>query len=64
MFPKNILGKGIRSSGNLAKIKIKDVSDVNEILQIKVTGVELFELENRNFVVMDELEIELYSKQM
>lgn len=61
---ENILGKGIRSSGNLAKIKIKDVSDVNEILQIKVTGVELFELENRNFVVMDELEIELYSKQM
>ena len=59
---ENMLGKGIRSYGNLARTQFNDISNKNEVLQIKLTGIEVFKLDDRSFVVMDNLEIELYSK--
>lgn len=58
----NMLGKGIKSYGNLARTQFNDISNENEILQIKLTGIELFKLDDRSFAVKDNLEIELYSK--
>ena len=58
----NMIGKGIRSYGNLAKAQFYGISNTNDISYIKITNVELFKLDINRTTVKDKLEIELYSK--
>lgn len=57
----NIIGKGIRDSGNLAKIQFNDISK-DEITYIKITNIELFKLDTSKTLIEKDLELELYSK--
>lgn len=57
----NMIGKGIRDSGNLAKIQFNGVSK-NEITYIKITNIELFKLDTSRTLIEKNLELELYSK--
>ena len=57
----NMLGKGIRDSGNLAQAQFHGVSK-DEINYIKITDIELFKLNAAKTIIKDELELELYSK--
>lgn len=58
----NMIGKGIREYGDLAKAQFYGISNTNDISYIKITNVELFELDIRRTIIKDKLEIELYSK--
>ncbi len=58
----NMIGKGIREYGDLAKAQFYGVSNTNDISYIKITNVELFKLDMYRTTVKDKLEIELYSK--
>ncbi len=58
----NMIGKGIREYGDLAKTQFYGISNTNDILYIKITNVELFKLDIKRTTVKDKLEIELYSK--
>lgn len=58
----NMIGKGIRSYGDLAKAQFFGISNTNDISYIKITGIELFKLNTYKTTVKNELEIELYSK--
>ncbi len=60
-YNANILGKGYRSYGDLAKIYFYGINDVNEIEYIKITNINLFNLDMYRTVVKSGLEIELYS---
>lgn len=57
----NMIGKGIRDSGNLAKIHFNGVSK-DEITYIKITNIELFKLDTSRTLIKKDLELELYSK--
>lgn len=57
----NMIGKGIRDSGTLAQIKFYDVKK-EDISYIKLTDIELFNLDKNKTLVKDNLEIELYNK--
>ncbi len=57
----NTLGNGIRAYGDLAKIYFYGIGDVNEIVYIKMTGIDLIETDRNRTVIKDSLEIELYS---
>ena len=57
----NMLGKGIKSYGDLAVIQFSGMS-AEEVEYIKITKLELFKLNSENTVVKDNLELELYSK--
>ena len=58
----NIIGKGIRDYGDLSTINLYGISDTNTISYIKLTGINLFQVNNINAIIKDNLEIELYSK--
>lgn len=58
----NMIGKGIREYGDLAKAQFYGISNTNDISYIKITNVELFKLDIRRTIIKDKLEIELYSK--
>ncbi|MBR6793979.1 MAG: NERD domain-containing protein [Clostridia bacterium] len=58
----NMIGKGIRGYGDLAKVQFYGLSSTNDISYIKITNIELFKLDTSRTVVKDKLEIELYSK--
>ncbi len=58
----NMIGKGIREYGDLAKAQFYGISNTNDISYIKITNVELFKLDISRTIVKDKLEIELYSK--
>ncbi len=58
----NMIGKGIRSYGDLAQAQFFGISNANDISYIKITGIELFKLDINRTTVKDKLEIELYSK--
>ena len=58
---QNMIGTGFRSYGDLKKISFYGISDVNEVTYIKITGIQLFKLDNRA-VIKENLEIELFSK--
>ena len=57
----NMIGKGIRDSGNLAQANFHGVSK-DDIVYIKITNIELFKLDISRTVVKDDLELELYYK--
>lgn len=57
----NMVGKGIRDYGNLAKIQFNGVSK-EEITYIKITNIELFKLDTSRTILKKDLELELYSK--
>jgi len=57
----NMIGKGIRDFGNLAKIQFRGVSK-DEITYIKITNIELFKLDTSRTLIKKDLELELYSK--
>lgn len=57
----NMIGKGIRDSGNLAKIQFNGISK-DEITYIKITNIELFKLDTSRTLIEKDLELELYSK--
>ena len=57
----NMIGKGIRKSGTLAQIKFYDVKK-EDITYIKLTDIELFNLDKNKTLVKDNLEVELYNK--
>lgn len=58
----NMIGKGIRAYGDLAKVQFYGISSVSDISYIKITGIELFKLDISKTIIKDKLEIELYSK--
>ena len=58
----NMLGKGIRTYGDLAKTSFYGISNVEKIEYIKLTNIELFKLDTGRTVVKDNLELELYKK--
>ncbi len=58
----NMIGTGIRPYGDLAKAQFYGISNTNDILYIKITGVELFKLDMNRTTIKEKLEIELYSK--
>ncbi len=58
----NMIGKGIRSYGDLKQAQFYGISNVNDIAYIKITNVELFKLDINKTLVKDKLEIELYSQ--
>ena len=58
----NIIGKGYRNYGDLAKIQFYGIYNINDISYIKITDIELFKLDINKTVIKDKLEIELYSK--
>ncbi len=58
----NMIGRGIREYGDLAKVQFYGISDTNDISYIKITNVELFKLDYNRTIIKDKLEIELYSK--
>lgn len=57
----NMIGKGIRDFGNLAKIQFNGISK-DEITYIKITNIELFKLDASRTLIKKDLELELYSK--
>lgn len=57
----NMIGKGIRDFGNLAKIQFHNISK-EEIMYIKITNIELFELNISRTLIEKDLELEVYSK--
>lgn len=57
----NILGKGIRDSGTLAKIEFNNILK-DEINYIKISNIELFYLNSPKTIIKKDLELELYSK--
>lgn len=58
----NMIGKGIRDYGDLAKAQFYGISNANDISYIKITNIELFKLDIGRTTVKEKLEIELYSK--
>ena len=58
----NMIGKGIREYGDLAKVQFYGISNIEDISYIKITGIELFKLEMSRPTIKESLEIELYSK--
>lgn len=57
----NMLGKGIRDSGELKQVQFLGVNK-NEITYIKLTGIEMFKLDVNRTKIKDNLELELYKK--
>ena len=57
----NMIGKGLRDSTTLSPIKFYDIRKEN-IAYIKLTDIELFNLDKNRTLVKDNLEIELYNK--
>lgn len=58
----NMIGKGIRDYGDLAKAQFYAISNIDDISYIKITGIELFKLDISRTTIKENLEIELYSK--
>jgi len=57
----NMIGKGIRSYGDLKAVQFYGISDTEMVSYVKITGVELFLLDIHRTIVKDNLEIELYA---
>lgn len=57
----NMIGKGIRDSGELKQAQFFGVNK-NEITYIKLTGIEMFKLDVARTNIKDDLELELYKK--
>lgn len=57
----NMLGKGIRVTGNLKSAQFYGVTKDN-ISYIKITNIELFKLDVMKTIVKDNLELEVYKK--
>ena len=58
----NMIGKGIRSYGDLAKAQFYGISSTKDISYIKITNIELFKLDISKTIIKNGLEIELFSK--
>ena len=56
----NMIGKGIRSYGDLHPIQFYGVFDPADVSYVKVTGVELFKIDYQRTTIKKGLEIELY----
>lgn len=56
----NTLGIGIRTYGDLAEIKFKDVSKSEDVSKIVITQIQIIELDNSRTVKETGLEMELY----
>jgi hypothetical protein len=57
----NLLGKGIRTTGNLATIQFYDINK-SSIDYIKLTNISLFKNDVNRTTIKDSLELELYEK--
>ena len=57
----NMIGKGIRSYGDLKAVQFYGISDTEMVSYVKITGVELFLPDIHRTIVEDNLEIELYA---
>lgn len=57
----NMIGKGIRDYGNLAKIQFQGIFK-DEIMNIKINNINLFKLDAAKTLVKENMELELYSK--
>lgn len=57
----NILGKGIKESGDLKQAQFFGVNK-EEITYIKLTNLEIFKLDGNRTLIKDDLELELYKK--
>lgn len=58
----NIIGKGIRESGELKQAQFFGITK-DEITYIKLTNIEMFKLDINKTTIKDKLELELYKKQ-
>lgn len=57
----NVIGKGIRTYGDLAKIEFTKISEADNIKSIKITDIEIFELSDTTTPIKNDVGIILYS---